>query len=532
MKRKIVLTIMPFLLTAIFILGCGHRIEIKDEALEGMSGEKINTTSENIVKIYYPTADASQILSKDITNEVIDENFVLKSLIEASVLPDSVEINDISLTTKENVKTITANFNKNFIDYLNTLSYPAEFATLTAISNTYLDFFNGDRFVIRVNNKEVRTNNKVYSAYFSKYEDVENPEFGKFTTQVVKNTTNEITKASMLLETAKSETNNVIISPVMLKLSLLNIYNGVSDENKSQIAAYIEDIDNTEKAVQDFASKEKDNLNNLLIYHLSKTDEFKFEESFLNAINPYNTVSQAIDFTKSTATKDINDYINNFTFDKKLNYFDKIDKNSSMYDFTSFNLNKNLKLTFESKENDVFYNGDNKESTVSYLTGVQKIPFFETDEIKGIIENYEEDGLSLILIQPKQVNINYTNIDFASILDYYNLEEKNVSIKIPEFEIDSALSLNKNMKSLGVNDIFDFGKANFEKMFTENTQYFLSDLLQYNKLTFTGTVKEQEGKLEPEKEFLLDKPFVFVVYNNLLDEVVYMGQVNNIASVE
>ena len=51
MKKKIVLTIMPFLLTAIYILGCGHRIEMKDEALEGMSGEEINTASENIVKI-------------------------------------------------------------------------------------------------------------------------------------------------------------------------------------------------------------------------------------------------------------------------------------------------------------------------------------------------------------------------------------------------------------------------------------------------------------------------------------------------
>lgn len=530
MKRKIVLTLMPFIVATAFVLGCGHRTEevVVDEPVAEASIEEVETQApKNILKVYYSTADASQILSKDVEYEEGDETIVIKNLIDSSVLPSTVEVNGILLTTKEDIKTVTVDFNKPFIDYLNTLSNPAEFGTTAAIANTYLDYFKADRFVFRVNDKEVRTNNKLYSAYYSKYEGTENPEFGKFTTEVVKDTTNEMTKASRLFETVKSETENVIVSPTMLKLSLFNMYDGIAEDNKPEIAAYIEDVDNTEKALQAFASKEKDNFNSSLIYYDSEINEVSFEESYLKALAPYNTAVKGIDYTKSNATKDVNNYINDLTFDKEINYFDKVDKNSSIYDFTALNINKPLLNTFEGTEEGVFYNGDNTESTVNYYSGIQNVPYFETDEIKGVVENYEESGYSLVLIQPKRVNIDYTNIDFATLLDYYSIEEENVLVKLPEFEVDSTLSLSSPLKKLEVGQIFDFGKVNFEKMFTTNTQSFISDLIQYNKFSYTAKVEKLEEKIKPTQELILDKPFVFMVYDNTLDEVVYMGQINN-----
>lgn len=537
MKRKIVLTLMPFLMTGTFILGCGLRKEMPVE--ETMQEEIVEEKTENVpekqtnsTKIYYLTTDASQILSEEKSYENFDENFVINSLKEASVVPENVNVNSVTLSTKDDVRTVTVDFDKPFIDYLNTLSNPAEFGTTTSIANTYLDFFGADRFVFRVNNKEMRTNNKVYNAYYSKYEGTDNPEYGKFTTEVVENVTNEKTKAASLFETVKSDNENVIISPVMLKLSMFNMYDGVSEENKKEIASFIEDVDNTENTIKEFAKAQKDNFNSSIMYYESETNEIAFEDAYLNALSGYNTAIKGIDYTKSDATQDVNSYLSNLSFDGKTEFFDKIDKNSSIYDFTSFNFDKKLSQNFEAVQKDVFFNADGTESTVNYLVGAQTVPFFETDEIKGFVENYEESGQSIIFIQPKRVNINYNNIDLANILDYYSLEEKNVYVKVPQFNIDSTLLLNDTLKASNINEILTFGEANFEKMFKENTQYFLSGLMQYNKLSFDGNAQKLEEELETTEEIDLNKPFVFMVYDSNLDEVIYMGQINNLENAE
>lgn len=535
MKRKRLIKMMPFLFVILIILGCGRRkIDIAispEQEVQSQEPLPVPETASGVANIYQLSADASQIVSKQVPYETFDENFVISALQENGVIPGTVKVNSVSLSTENEVKTVTVDFDKAFIDYLNTLSNAAEYGTTVAIANTYLDYFNADRFVFRVNNKEIITNNKRYDAFYAKFEGTKNPEFGKFETEVVTNATNEITKSVALFEALKSDDKNVVISPAMLKLQLLSIFEGAEETNRAEIEKYIEDVDVTEKHIVEIADNEKDNYANSFIYHEGISGNVTFDNTYLKSIEKYNTTLRSIDFTKDEATQEANDYVNNLSFEETPNVFEKIDENASIFEVSEFNFNKTWGNDFLDLSEDTFYNYDNSEVTTRFLGTVEELPYFETDEVKGFVKNYKESGYSLIAILPKRTNINYNNLDVANLVDVYSLEDKLVKVRMPAVPVMASYSMQEVLRADGINKIFTFGNANLEKMFTEPQQSFISDIIQFNKFSICGevTTEKQETKfkdLEFEEEVILDQPFVYIVYNDALDEVVMIGQIN------
>ena len=532
MKKRILATMMPLFLIGSFILGCGHRtavvetpdVDVETETQEIVEAQKLKAN------IYYLTTDGSQILNDAVEYEDFDENFVLEELKSVKVLNDNVKVNSITLSTENDIKTITVDFSKDLVDYLNTFSNANEFGITTAIANTYLDYFNADRFVFRVNEKELKTNNKKYSAYLSKFEDTQNPEYGKFETIDISDTTNEYQKASELFESLDSN-ENLVFSPLLLKSELFSIYNGADKSNKDEIEDYIEDIDVTEKSVISFAKDE--NITNSLIYHQNLSQDIVFKQDYLKSVEPYNLTLKSFNFTDKKATDNINAYAKDFEYGSSLNVFDTIDPNSGLFEIGFYNFDKKFVTGFDSSEVNKFSNEDNSESYVTFYNEVSEMDYFETADVRGFVKEYEESGYKFIGILPKKVNVNYSKINIADILDNYNLEKKVVKISVPEFSSESVTSYADIMRSNNVNKIFTYGNANFVNMFEDNKQIFVSDIKQYVKFNLNGFVKDEQESDEEitiEEEVLLNQPFIYIVYNETLDEVVVMGQVKYLES--
>ncbi len=511
------------------VLGCGHREPAIDNNQEEVLEQEI-TVQKPSATIYSITPDASQIVSKQVGYDQFDENTIFKALQENGVIPTSVAVNKISLFTDKEVKTITVDFNMDLVDYLNTLSKSTEFGVTTAIANTYLDYFDGDRFIFTVNGKELRTNNKVYESYSVKFEGVENPEFGKFETEEIVNKTDELTKSAVLFESLRTNDKNIVISPIMLKLELFNIAEGSSQDNKEEIEKYLEDAKGAESNVVSFAEAESDNLSNSLIYHEGISGNVKFNEKYLKAIEKYKTSLRSVDFTKDNATKEVNDYVNKLAFGETPNMFESIDKNASIFEVSEFNFNKAWENSFLEITEDTFYNVDNSEVKVKYLNTVETMPYFETDEVKGFVKNYKDNNYSLIAFQPKQTNIDYSKLDIASIINYYNLEDKNVKVKMPVFSINDSISLQDVLRTNGINKIFTSGNAKFENMFTESQPSFLSNMMQFNKFSINEEIasdkNQQINDMAFDSDINLNQPFVYIVYDNTLEEVILIGEVN------
>ena len=526
MKKRILVTMMPLFLIGSFILGCGHRpavVETPDVDAETETQEIVEPQKLK-ANIYYLTTDGSQILNDAVEYETFDENFILDELKAAKILNDDIKVNSVTLATENDVKTITVDFSKELVDYLNTFSNANEFGVTTAIANTYLDYFNADRFVFRVNGKELKTNNKKYSAYLSKFEGTENPEYGKFETVDINDTTNEYQKSSELFESLDAN-ENLVFSPLLLKSELFSVYNGADKSNKDEIEDYIEDIDNTEKSVISFAKNE--DITNALIYHQNLSQDIVFKQDYLNSVSPYNLTLKNFNFTDKKVTDDINAYAKDFEYGSDLNIFDAIDPNSGLFEVGFYNFDKKFVTGFDSSEVNKFSNEDNSESYVTFYNEVSEMDYFETADVKGFVKEYEESGYKFIAILPKKVNVDYSKFDIANILDNYNLETKVVKISVPEFSSESVTSYVDAMRSNNINKIFTYGNANFTNMFEDNKQIFVSDIKQYVKFSLNGFVEEKEAdeEITEEKTVLLNQPFVYIVYNETLDEVVVMGQV-------
>lgn len=180
--------------------------------------------------------------------------------------------------------------------------------------------------------------------------------------------------------------------------------------------------------------------------------------------------------------------------------------------------------------NDGIFHGTNGDTTVTFLDS--KEDFYLMDDTGvGFMRPYKDEGLYFVGMIPHSGHT-LDEIDIHRLLNSH--DGSSVKVKIPEFEYEYELELIPKLKELGINSIFTPG--NLDDI---SEGLYVSKIVQKNiikvdrkgteAISFLQAVNQTWGaSLGPDATVYLDEPFIFLIYDENIKQVLFMGQVNNI----
>lgn len=191
---------------------------------------------------------------------------------------------------------------------------------------------------------------------------------------------------------------------------------------------------------------------------------------------------------------------------------------------------------------DIFYTEQGHEET-SFMNGTQEIHY-------KAFNHYEEIGIPLrnhyvyYVLLPKQgVSI----IDFleetinnkGNLANTFNPHQE-FMVSMPKMEIHQTLYLNEPLQRLGMLDMYQANKANFNKISTQQG-LIVSEVLQkaYFKLSEEGAegaavtgVTMRATSAPILKEIKINRPFIYFIKNLKDNSTIFAGYINHVASEE
>ena len=167
--------------------------------------------------------------------------------------------------------------------------------------------------------------------------------------------------------------------------------------------------------------------------------------------------------------------------------------------------------------------------------------YYENEKATAFSKDYY-NGLQFIGILPKQEgDFRISDLDLNSLLASQTYEY-DVRAIAPKLNFDTtADNIIDILRAQGVSKAFEFGGAEFDKMIQDSDSLYISDILQKCKIEMDeeGTraaavtmIAMCEGcaLVEPKimKEVFLDRPFAFLIYDSVKDQIVFVGKVTEL----
>lgn len=345
---------------------------------------------------------------------------------------------------------------------------------------------------------------------------------------------------------AKKNTENVMLSPTSLNFALGMLAQGAKGETADALKTYL--------GTDDFAAYAKNYLEKIQDYNVESDQDSQYQSKLkiADAIWADQELPLNAEFKKKV-TDYFNSEVTNLDFSdteetcKKIN--DWCDQNTEglipeIITPDSINKDTGLCLTnslyFESawsgdpwtvsEDEETF--GDTGETT-HYMTSSGE-QYYENDKATAFGRSYA-NGLSFIGILPnKDGDFTLDDLDIYSLLKS-TPEYDEVYCKMPKLNFETSATLSEELQSLGLENIFS-SDADFSGITDTNTK--VGSILQKTKLELdeNGTKAAAVTAIMVEscaapaadpviKEVYLTRPFAFLIYDSINDEILFMGKV-------
>ena len=158
--------------------------------------------------------------------------------------------------------------------------------------------------------------------------------------------------------------------------------------------------------------------------------------------------------------------------------------------------------------------------------------YMETNEAIGFMKPYKDEGLYFVGILPKN-NKTIKDVDIKEL--FKTRKSLEVEVKIPEFEYNTNIDLQEVLPKLGVKSIFENGNLDgiapnlyVKKIYQKN--YIKVNRKGTKAVSVNTTINSQWSEVSQRRTVYLDKPFIFAIYDETIEQVLFIGQVNNIRS--
>ena len=343
---------------------------------------------------------------------------------------------------------------------------------------------------------------------------------------------------------AENRNKNIMLSPTSLNFALGMIAEGAKGETKEALKEYLGTDDFVAYAKQYMENIKKYNSDEENYGYKSKLkiadavwadDDLKLQDAFKKSVSSnFSAKVENLDFSNADKTcKTINKWCDKNTegLIPEIITPDSISKDTGLCLTNS--------LYFESG-----WSGDpwtvsnkkekfgNKEKT-KYMT-CEGDRYYENGKATAFGRNYA-NGLSFIGILPNEEgDFTLEDLDIEDLLKS-EPEYDEVNCKMPKLNFETSATLNDMLADLGLENIFS-DDADFSGIADKNTR--VSAILQKTKLELdengtkaaavTAAIMECMPAMAPDpvvKSVALTRPFAFLIFDEMNNEILFMGKV-------
>lgn len=349
----------------------------------------------------------------------------------------------------------------------------------------------------------------------------------------------------------KSENESVLISPLSIQLALAMTANGANGQTKAEMEkllggdipleelnaylyTYINSLPSNEKYKLELANS---------IWFRDDAERLTVEKNFLQTnADYYGAQAYKAPFDQQTV-KDINDWVNKHTDGMIEKIIDKIGPDEVLHLINALAFDAKWETPYERHSiNDGIFNALSGEERKVKMMHSEEYKYIETDNATGFIKDYKDGKYAFAALLPNEdVDLydyiaSLTGEGLKRTLD--NAEEEAVNAAIPKFSYDYSLLMNDILAELGMPTAFS-PDADFRKMGTSTVgNIFISSVLHktYIEVDENGTKAAAVTSIQtwdsaaimPEKEVILDRPFVYMIIDNSTNLPIFIGTVTDI----
>ena len=338
--------------------------------------------------------------------------------------------------------------------------------------------------------------------------------------------------SNKLLKEVYDENKNTLVSDITLNTNLAFFYAEGNEKVQNELKNYF--VDDNETIIN--------NLRNI-------NDRYKYagkKVSYANSLWINSSTDDCSKQSKQTAKK-LNYDIKYAKFnDKALNEMNKWIKRrshgkikeaieddiSNAQSVLISTLYFNEKWNSEYEESDIepgtFY-GTKGNQEVTFLSSEEEI-YLEDSTAIGFMKPYIDEGLYFVGILPLEGN-NIKDIDIESLMK--TRSDVTVDVMIPEFEYEQTIDFNNVLNNMNIKSIFEQG--NLDSIAKD---LYVSKIVQKNYIkvnrkgteafSITDSINSQWADISSSIRVVLDHPFIFMIYDENIDQVLFIGNVNNI----
>jgi len=362
-----------------------------------------------------------------------------------------------------------------------------------------------------------------------------------------------------LYQAVRSESGNLIFSPYSISLALAMTYAGAHGETESQMENVLHftqgqfpthysfnalDLGLTQRGQALDEDQEPMKLNIANAVWAEQT--YPFLQEFLDtlAVN-YGAGMYLADFINryESARLTINDWVSERTEDriKDLLPENSINPNTRMVLVNAIYFKADWLDQFDadSSRDAVFHLLDGSESTVEMMNNGMHIPYGQGDGYQAVELPYAGGTSAMDIIVPDEGNFEAFESSFdKGIYDQiiYGMQPISVELGLPKFEFNKALNLSDMLKSMGMSDAFERGKADFSGM-TGDKDLFISDVFHQafvavdeegtEAAAATAVIMETTSAPMYEVTLQIDRPFIFIIRDTVSGQILFVGRVLN-----
>ena len=347
---------------------------------------------------------------------------------------------------------------------------------------------------------------------------------------------------------ATYDDKNTLLSPLSALVALAMTANGAAGETRAQMESA---LGMTVGELNAFfagylASLKKDDGVTLAVADsiwLRDDPRFSVKEDFLQInADVYRAGAFRAPFDKTTV-KDVNQWVKDHTdglIDKILDDLRGDDLallvNALLFDGKWATPYNTLKTQ---KSSGLFHKEDGTDATVTFLSGCEDRYLSDGDRAVGFIKPYVGGRYAFAALLPAEGT---ALADYVATLSGERITEiltsaENVAFqtKMPKFETRFETDLKDALSAMGMTDAFLLEKADFSGI-SETTPLYLGEVIHKTfievgeKGTRAGAVTAVKGKTNsapPELKVVLDRPFVYILFDTTTNIPLFIGALND-----
>lgn len=356
--------------------------------------------------------------------------------------------------------------------------------------------------------------------------------YGTIFREVEVNNNKSISYSNKLLQEIYNKDNNSLVCDLTLNTNLAFFYSEGNDKVKNELQSYL----NTDKdtlisnynSIYDryrFANKRVAYGNSLWIN--DNADDCS-KESKITAKKLHFDIKHR-SFNNNTKNE-INRWVKKKSHGKVKKAIDEDISSSQSILISTLYFNEKWKEKYEDKDiiTDTFH-GTLGNTQQEFLSSEEEI-YLEDETSKGFMKPYKDDGLYFVGVIPKE-NYSLNDINIESLMKHRRNAE--VQVRIPEFEYEQTIDLEELLKKMNINSIFERGNLDSIASDLYVTKFIQKNYIKVDRkgteaFSLTYTIENQWSSISSINEVYLDKPFIFMIYDDTIDQVLFIGNVNNI----